>query len=116
MAETASEKFNEPSPDSGSAISVKASDPSKSSDAQETNSLEKALQPNESAKPPRNVSGLSWWLVVLSILSSTFLYALDNTIVANVQPQILKQFDSLSELSWLAVAFLLGAATTNLFW
>jgi hypothetical protein len=67
-------------------------------------------------QPPRDVSGPVWILVVLSILSSTFLWALDNTIVADVQPSIVRAFASVDKLPWLPVAFLLGAASTNLFW
>ncbi|CZT07193.1 related to major facilitator (MFS1) transporter [Rhynchosporium agropyri] len=67
-------------------------------------------------KPPRDITGWRWVVVVLAILSSTFLFALDNTIVADIQPVIVKQFDSVSKLSWLSVSFLIGAAATNLLW
>ncbi|KAI9891417.1 MAG: hypothetical protein M1814_002736 [Vezdaea aestivalis] len=59
---------------------------------------------------------IAWSLVVLSILSSTFLFALDNTVVADVQPAIVNRFQSIDKLPWLSVAFLLGAASTNLIW
>jgi uncharacterized membrane protein len=64
----------------------------------------------------REVRGLAWIMVVGSILSATFLYGLDQTIVANIQPAIVDRFDSLGQLSWISVAFLLGAASSNLFW
>ncbi|KAF2199790.1 putative efflux pump antibiotic resistance protein [Delitschia confertaspora ATCC 74209] len=67
-------------------------------------------------EPPRTVQGFAWILILLSILSCTFLYGLDQTIVANVQPAIVSRFDSLSELAWISVAFLLAAASSNLFW
>lgn len=67
-------------------------------------------------KPLRDVKGVLWVLVVLSILSSTFLFSLDNTIVADVQPSIVRQFDSTGKLPWLSVAFLLGATSSTLFW
>ncbi|MCJ1384343.1 hypothetical protein MMC17_007459 [Xylographa soralifera] len=80
-------------------------------------SAEKGLQGSPQAtSPPREVTGLLWGLVVLSILSSTFLFSLDNTIVADIQPAIVRDFGSVEKLSWLPVAFLLGAASTNLFW
>lgn len=66
--------------------------------------------------PPRDISGWKWIVVVLSILSSTFLFALDNTIVADIQPVIVRQFDSVAKLTWLSVSFLIGAAATNLVW
>jgi MFS family permease len=70
----------------------------------------------EREAPPRDISGIKWAIVVLSILSSTFLFALDNTIVADIQPVIVEHFDSVGKLSWLSVAFLIGAAATNLIW
>ncbi|KAH6670424.1 major facilitator superfamily domain-containing protein [Halenospora varia] len=66
--------------------------------------------------PPRDISGIKWAVVVLSILSSTFLFALDNTIVAVIQPVIVTKFNSIDKLAWLSVAFLIGAAATNLIW
>jgi len=78
--------------------------------------LEKLSPPVEEEAPPRDITGWKWILVVLSILSSTFLFALDNTIVADIQPAIVLHFDDISNLTWLSVSFLLGAAATNLIW
>lgn len=66
--------------------------------------------------PPRNVHGWRWILVVMSILSSIFLFSLDNTIVADIQPAIVETFGDVGKLPWLSVGFLLGAASTNLIW
>jgi hypothetical protein len=52
----------------------------------------------------------------MSIFSCVFLFALDNTIVADVQPAIVNEFDNLELLPWLSVAFMLGAASTLLMW
>lgn len=78
--------------------------------------LKKTAPAPEAEKPPRDVEGWKWGLVVLSILSSTFLFALDNTIVADIQPAIVLHFNDIGNLTWLAVSFLLGAAATNLIW
>lgn len=67
-------------------------------------------------RPPRKVMGIVWGLVVAAILSSTFLFALDNTIVADVQPQIIARFGQIGKLPWLSVAFLLGSVSTILIW
>ncbi|KAL8908282.1 MAG: hypothetical protein Q9207_000904 [Kuettlingeria erythrocarpa] len=77
---------------------------------------EKAIEPPSEQRPPRDVHGVIWVLIVLSILSSTFLFALDNTIVADVQPAIIERFGSIEKLPWLSVAFLVAAAGTNLVW
>ncbi|KAI9782502.1 MAG: hypothetical protein M1839_004988 [Geoglossum umbratile] len=67
-------------------------------------------------EPPRTVKGFVWALVVVAILSSTFLFALDNTVVADVQPAIVERFGAIGKLPWLSVAFLLGTVSTILIW
>lgn len=84
--------------------------------ADSTMNAEKGLGPVTEEKPPRNVTGVAWILVVLSILISTFLFALDNTIVADIQPAIVERFGAINKLPWLSAAFFLAAAGTNLFW
>lgn len=71
------------------------------------------LEPEPS---PRNVHGFKWVFAVSSVLASTFLFALDNTIVADVQPAIVERFGEVNKLPWLSVAFLVAAAGTNLVW
>lgn len=77
---------------------------------------EKLAPVHQESVSPRNVHGLKWVLVVLSIPSSTFLFSLDNTVVADVQPKIIERFGEISKLPWLAVSFVLGSASTNLIW
>jgi len=50
----------------------------------------------------------SWrfWSVMLSIMIAVFLFALDQLIVATAIPKITVQFNSLSQLPWLASGFL----------
>ena len=78
--------------------------------------VEKAPEPVEPEASPRDVHGLKWGLAVFSVLVSTFLFALDNTIVADIQPAIVERFGQVEKISWLAVAFLIAAIGTNLFW
>ncbi|GJC80447.1 efflux pump DEP3 [Colletotrichum liriopes] len=68
------------------------------------------------SEPVRTVTGFKWYLIVFAILSSTFLFALDNTVVADVQPQIVLQFDAIKDIAWLAVAFIMAATAVNLFY
>lgn len=77
---------------------------------------EKQQPEPEAEEPPRDISGWRWAIVVGAILSSTFLFALDNTIVADVQPVIVEHFDAVDKITWLSVAFLIGTAATNLIW
>jgi tryptophan-rich sensory protein len=53
---------------------------------------------------------------VFTILSSTFLFALDNTIVADVQSPIVEQFGEAGKLAWLGVAFVLSGSSTIITW
>jgi hypothetical protein len=64
----------------------------------------------------RKIRGSKWMVVVVAILSSTFLFSLDNTVVADIQPTITRQFGSVDKLPWLSVGYLLGSTTTNLLW
>ncbi|KAK0381337.1 hypothetical protein CLIM01_01306 [Colletotrichum limetticola] len=67
-------------------------------------------------EPVRTVTRVKWYLIVVAILSSTFLFALGNTVVADVQPQFVLQFDSNKDIAWLAVAFITAATAINLFY
>ncbi|KAF7177585.1 hypothetical protein CNMCM7691_005914 [Aspergillus felis] len=88
-----------------------------SSTACTTTDNEKLEAPgDEPEAPPRDISGWKWWLVMASILSSIFFYALDNTVVADIQPVIIGDLGELEKLTSLSVAFLLGATATNLIW
>ncbi|KAJ6110776.1 major facilitator superfamily transporter [Penicillium sp. IBT 16267x] len=62
------------------------------------------------------VSKPLWLLIVLTILSSTFLFSLDNTIVADVQSPIIEEFGEVGKLSWLGVAFVLASSATIITW
>ncbi|KAF2014395.1 MFS general substrate transporter, partial [Aaosphaeria arxii CBS 175.79] len=69
-----------------------------------------------STPSPRNMKQISWVLVLISILSAVFLFALDNTVVADIQPKIINIFGEIEKLPWASVAFALGAVAVNLFW
>lgn len=58
--------------------------------------------------PQRTVTGFRWFFAYASVLSTVFLFALDGTIVANVQPQIVDTFGEVAKLPWIGVAMSLG--------
>lgn len=70
----------------------------------------------EAAAPGRSLKGIAWIICVASILSSVFLYALDNTIIATIQPAIIGDLSHLEKLPWLSVAFQLTSFTLDLTW
>ncbi|TGJ79825.1 hypothetical protein E0Z10_g8942 [Xylaria hypoxylon] len=78
--------------------------------------IETVANGSYSVASPRKLKPLSWFFVVFSLLSALFLFALDNTIVANVQENIIYDFGGIEKLPWISVAFALGAVATNLFW
>ncbi|KAJ6153418.1 hypothetical protein N7497_007737 [Penicillium chrysogenum] len=57
---------------------------------------------------PRPIHGWKWAIAYASMISTTFLFALDNTIVADIQPVILDLFGEVSLLPWIGVGFALG--------
>ncbi|KAH8430508.1 putative MFS drug efflux transporter [Aspergillus melleus] len=76
-----------------------------------------AIDPlTEPEAPPRDINGWKWYSTLAAILASTFLYALDATVVADLQPIIVQDLGGITKLSWLSVAFLLSATATNLAW
>ncbi|KAK2016686.1 MFS transporter [Colletotrichum eremochloae] len=58
----------------------------------------------------RSLQGWKWAVAYGSILSTTFLFALDNTIVAAIQPAILESLGRLELLPWISVGFAVGSA------
>lgn len=76
-------------------------------------SVSTAKQENESA---RDIHGFQWVICVLAIFSSVFLYALDNTIVATIQPAIVQDLGHLDKLPWVSVAYQLSSVASDLTW
>ncbi|PYH94064.1 putative MFS drug efflux transporter [Aspergillus ellipticus CBS 707.79] len=73
------------------------------------------LAPNQ--KPlPRSATGAKWFLLLTAVLSSISFFALDNTIVADVQPKIVDSLGEINKLTWISVGFALGAVVVQLFW
>ncbi|KAH9894573.1 major facilitator superfamily domain-containing protein [Xylariomycetidae sp. FL2044] len=87
---------------------------------QETNhgdgSKEASLEAGPEASPvsPRHIHGVLWVIAVVAILSSIFLYSLDNTIVADITPTVVNTFGNVDNLPWLCVGFLLGGESAVL--
>lgn len=77
---------------------------------------EKDVAVSGNAPSPRDVHGIRWTIAVLSVLASTFLFALDNTIVADVKIAIVDRFGEFNKLPWLSVAFLVATSGKHLVW
>jgi len=70
----------------------------------------------EALETTRKLGGISWMILVIALLSTTFLYALDNTIVANIRPSIVKSLGEIDKLPWVSVAYAVGEVGSNPFW
>ncbi|KAJ5230428.1 Major facilitator superfamily domain general substrate transporter [Penicillium chrysogenum] len=56
----------------------------------------------------RQITGFKWFLFLFSTLTAIFVYSLDNTIVANIAPKIVNDFNAVEDLPWLSVGFMIG--------
>lgn len=90
--------------------------PDDSDQQQQPVSIEQEAGEEAQAPPPRTLTGWKWYTTIISILFSTFLYALDATVVADLQPVIIEEFGEIQKLPWLSVSFLLCATATTLVW
>ena len=64
---------------------------------------------------PRELGEIAWASVVISLLFSMFLFSLDNVIVADIQPSIIKTLGHVDKLPWVSVGYALGGTAVNLF-
>ncbi|KAI1845057.1 hypothetical protein JX265_008358 [Neoarthrinium moseri] len=55
----------------------------------------------------REIHGVKWALTVGAVLSCVFLYALDTTVVADIQPDIIASLGDFPKFPWLATAYAL---------
>ncbi|AEO71679.1 uncharacterized protein THITE_2124388 [Thermothielavioides terrestris NRRL 8126] len=71
---------------------------------------EKALPLSEPNEPEekRAMTGFRWFAFVVSTLTAIFVYALDNTVVANIIPVIVNDLNGVEKLPWLSVGFMIG--------
>ncbi|KAJ5113283.1 hypothetical protein N7456_001817 [Penicillium angulare] len=58
---------------------------------------------------PRKATGIRWALLLVAVLSSIFLFALDNTFVPDAQPKIINDLGEINKITWISVGFALGA-------
>jgi hypothetical protein len=75
------------------------------------------LRSTQHDEPPvQRVRGFWWAIVLISIVSSTFLYSLDNTVMANIRPDIVDSLGHMEMLPWMSVSYPLGEVGTCPFW
>ena len=65
---------------------------------------------------PRDMKPWQWILLSGSVFFATTLLALDNTVVADLQPQIVEAFGEYSKFPWINLNYSLGAVVSGLLW
>ncbi|KAH4299221.1 hypothetical protein HBH64_047120 [Parastagonospora nodorum] len=83
--------------------------PSSEKSPEDTTQFQKNLLQDEEPGPVRTLHGCKWFLAYSSLLSTVLFYALDGTIVAAIQPQIIETFGETEKLPWIGVGMFLGA-------
>lgn len=75
-----------------------------------------ALDSVSEALPPRQMKAWVWFLLSSAVLFATLLLALDNTIVADLQPQVIEALGEINKFPWINHTFDLGSVGTGLLW
>ncbi|KAG0197042.1 hypothetical protein BGX33_000993, partial [Mortierella sp. NVP41] len=72
------------------------------------NKIESDLEQQDKAPVNHTPTGIRRFLLLLGLFLGCILAALDNTIVATALPQISSDFNSQSQMAWIATAYLLA--------
>ncbi|RYP60548.1 hypothetical protein DL771_010478 [Monosporascus sp. 5C6A] len=82
----------------------------KTEDGRSPDGAIREIKPETGAEPAdvRTVTGFKWFCAYTSILATVFLFAIDGTIVADLQPSILESLGEVAKLPWIGVATSLG--------
>jgi hypothetical protein len=65
----------------------------------------------EDEVPKRMLTGVRWGLAYTSLIVCVFLFSMDNTVVADIQPSIIEAFGGIDKLPWIGLGFQAGAMT-----
>jgi MFS family permease len=78
--------------------------------------VEKAAPTDPSQDPHtvRPIHGWKWVTAMIALYSTAFLYGLDTTIAADVQPNIVRSLGQIQKLTWIGTGFPLGSVATIL--
>ncbi|KAI5460751.1 major facilitator superfamily domain-containing protein [Mariannaea sp. PMI_226] len=63
---------------------------------------------------PENLTNIKWFIILVCIYVTDFLYGLDATIAADIQGDIIEQFGHIQQLAWIGVGFFLGSVAVIL--
>ena len=80
----------------------------------EEGSLEFDIRRQDEPEKYQRSTGFRWFAICVALYSSCLLYGLDQTIVANIQGAVIKDFGEVPKLGWLGIGFPLGSIATTL--
>ncbi|KAI1426173.1 major facilitator superfamily domain-containing protein [Xylaria sp. FL1777] len=72
---------------------------------------DQSTKPSENSGATRTIHGIKWFIVYTTLLSTVLFYALESTVVANIQPSIIATFGDVDKLPWIGTAVYLGGQT-----
>ncbi|KAI5867646.1 putative efflux pump antibiotic resistance protein [Durotheca rogersii] len=71
---------------------------------------------HDAPKAGRQLRGFAWFIMVVALILSTFLYALDNTVLANVRPSIIDTLGRIDLLPYVSITYPLGEVGSSPLW
>ena len=72
------------------------------------------IDPSQHVSTVRPIHGYWWVLAMVAVYVTAFLYGLDTTIAADVQPAIVESLGGIEKLTWIGVGFPLGSVASIL--
>jgi MFS family permease len=76
--------------------------------------IQAVIEADKDATSVRPIHGWKWFVACVSIYLTALLYGMDNTISADVQPNIVKSLGAIEKLAWVGVGFPLGSVAVIL--
>ncbi|CAI6297767.1 unnamed protein product [Periconia digitata] len=76
---------------------------------QDAESEDKSSEDHKLDVVDREIHGLRWLAICISLYATCILYGLDTTIVADVQGSVIEQFGHVEQLAWVGAGFPLGS-------
>ncbi|QSZ30451.1 hypothetical protein DSL72_000005 [Monilinia vaccinii-corymbosi] len=81
-----------------------------------SNQMDKNDSSRQATFESQRPKGFLWPITVIALLSTTFLFAANTTMVADIQPIIVRDFGELNKLTWISVSYELAALSVNVIW
>ena len=108
------EAKTEPLTPNATSIAPSLSSPNDSNSVLVADEKAAPTDPSQHASTVRPIHGYRWVLAMVAVYTTAFLYGLDTTIAADVQPAIVESLGGIEKLTWIGVGFPLGSVASIL--